>query len=205
MTSARAVLPLRLPSTPDPSANDRERELIVRIRADDQEAFAEVFHTYNRQLCSFACRYAGSRELAADIVQDVFLWIWRQRHSWEVRGALRIYLYRAVRNRALDILKHQAIERRRAAEAKAEHRALAMGQGAAPPDRALDLDTLALAVERALADMPERRRQIFLLRWKHGLSYAEVGAQLGIKVKTVENQLSRVLHFLRERLASERS
>ncbi len=179
--------------------------LVAQIRAGDQAAFEAVFQAYTRQLCAFAYRYVGSRETAAELVQDVFLWIWRQRTSWELRGTLRSYLYRAVRNRALDVLKHQAIERRWAQTTNAEHRYnAAFGEGVAPPDRVLEEKTLRIALNLALADVPERRRQIFLLRWKYGHSYAEIGAQLGISPKTVENQLGRVLHFLRDRLALER-
>lgn len=204
MTSAR-VLPMR-PSLPAadllPDGTDADAAaLVARIRAGDQAAFEVVFQAYTRQLCAFAYRYVGSHETAAELVQDVFLWIWRQRMSWEVRGTLRSYLYRAVRNRALDVVRHQAIERRWAETAEAEHRhGASLGRGAASPDRVLEEKMLDSALNVALADVPERRRQIFLLRWKHGLSYAEIGAQLAISQKTVENQVARVLRFLRCRL-----
>jgi RNA polymerase sigma-70 factor (ECF subfamily) len=216
MTPASLVVLLRSDNPPpgpknggraqrDAAEHDAERddaELVTRIRAGDQAAFESVFHAYTRQLCAFAFRYVGSREAAAELVQDVFLWIWQQRDRWEVHGAVRSYLYRAVRNRALDFLKHEGVERRWAQEVEAGTRdGMAVGQGPTPPDRALDIKMLAAALEGALADVPERRREIFLLRWKHGMSYAEIGVQLGISPKTVENQLARVLHYLRGRLA----
>jgi len=181
--------------------NSDDRRLVAAIRAGDQTAFEAVFHAYTRQLCAFAFRYVGSRETAAELVQDVFLWIWHHRTQWELRGTLRSYLYRAVRNRVFDVLKHEAIARRWMTEAEAELRAMPpAGRGPPPPDRVLETNGAAAALDRALARVPERRRQIFLLRWQHGLSYAEIGAQLGITPKTVENQLARVLHFLREHL-----
>ena len=98
-------------------------------------------------------------------------------------------------------MKHEAIERRWAETAEAELRGLSpIGRGPAPPDCMLEMETLVDALDRALAEVPERRRRIFILRWKHGLSYAEIGAQLGISTKTVENQLARVLRHLRVRL-----
>jgi RNA polymerase sigma-70 factor (ECF subfamily) len=118
---------------------------------------------------------------------------------------LRSYLYRAVRNRALDILKHRAVERRWSEDAERDRCHSSTSHSVEMPDRVLELKTLIAEIERALVDVPERRRQVFLLRWKYGLSYAEVGSQLGITPKTVENHLNRVLHFLRERLAGERA
>lgn len=171
-----------------------DAELVARIRAGDEAAFETIFRTYLAPLSTFAYRYVGSRDLAADLVQDLFLWIWRNRGGWTVQGSLKAYLYSAVRNRGLDVIRHRRIEHRWAEESARERRA-SWATAAASSGEADD-ERLA-ALERAIAALPDRRRQVFLLRWRDRLSYAEIAEVMGTSLKTVENQMTRALQAVR--------
>lgn len=171
--------------------------IVQRVRHGDTATFEAVFHYYAPKLASFVYRYLRSREESEDVVQEVFLRIWRNHHDWTVRGTVNDYLYLAARNQARDRLSHHLVVRRHAdAVARADTNAVApeVMQWIEDHERLANL-------MRLLAAFPERRRTVCLLRWRDGLSYAEIGQRMGVSTKTVENQLARALKLLRDQLA----
>ena len=176
-----------------------EPEWIQAIRAGDHGAFEALFRAYHASLCSFAYRYLGARDLAEEIVQEVFLCIWERRESWDVRTSVRSYLLTSVRNAALSYLRHERVVRRRQAEVRDIHESVA----ASPEGRALEAETV-VAVRQAIGRLPDRCRLVFTLHREQGLTYAEVAEVLGISPRTVEVQIGRALKSLRKHLASHR-
>src|SRR6266568_4531426 len=164
---------------------------VDRIRAGDVDAFEALYRTYWQRLYAFAFRYVRSKEDAEEVVQDVFFRIWRGRADWVPAGAVRNYLYLAVRNAARDRLERAAVARRWGGR---------VGQLAAAVEIQSELEAaeLVAAVERALAELPPKRALVCRLRLIDGLSYAQIADRLGIGEKTVETQLARGLKFLRD-------
>jgi len=189
-------LELRLTHHPPPSWDDvrtdaDERAWVERIRAGDTTAFEGLYRAYWERLYAFAFRYMHSKEDAEEVVQEVFFRIWRGRTHWVPAGAVRNYLYLAVRNSARDRLERAAVARRwrvgqRATDAEVQSR--------------LEAADLVAAVERAIAELPAKRSDICKLRLIDELSYAQIAERLGISEKTVETQLARGLKFLRDRM-----
>jgi RNA polymerase sigma-70 factor (ECF subfamily) len=177
-----------------------ESEWVEAIRAGDPSAFEALFRAYHAGLCSFAHRYLGARDLAEEMVQEVFLCIWERRESWDVRTSIRSYLLTAVRNASLSYLRHERVVRRRQAEVRDFHQATT----ASPEVRALEAETVA-AVRAAIARLPDRCRLVFTLHREQGLTYHEVAQVLGISPRTVEVQIGRALKSLRKCLANHRS
>lgn len=158
-------------------------------------AFDELFLAHYAGLCQFAYRLTGSRMVAEDIVQDLFLALWSRPEPLTLDDPLP-YLYASVRNRAIS---HGRRERWRFLTLTRRAEELPSIQ---PPDAAgAETGELARAVEQAIRGLPERRREIFVLHREQHLTYAQIAATLGISVKTVETQMGRALKALRERLA----
>jgi RNA polymerase sigma-70 factor (ECF subfamily) len=176
----------------------RETGWVEGIRAGDPAAFEALFHAEHAALCAFAYRYLKARDLAEEIVQEVFLFIWERRKTWDVRSSVRSYLFTAVRNAAVSYLRHERVVRRR------ERDALELFQ---IPSVHADLEEAEIlaAVQRAVGRLPERCRLVFTLQREQGLTYAEVAEVLGISPKTVEVQMGRALKSLRKSLAHLRS
>ena len=143
----------------------------------------------------FIARLTGSTEAAEDAVQDAFCRVWDRRTSWRGDGSVSGLLFRLARNSAISAHRHLEAEERAAAVAS---------EGVPRHDEpaALPNDALRAALERAVAELPPRRREVFLLRVVHDLSYREIGDVMGTSTQTVANQLSHALTFLRERLSS---
>jgi RNA polymerase sigma-19 factor, ECF subfamily len=166
----------------------------------DDPAFERLFRDHYGALCAFALRYVREPSLSEELVQDLFTDLWTRRTTWEPRaGSERAYLLAAVRNRALNLRKRQAVERDwEAGEAVAEVREL--HPRPAHADQALELADREHQVHAALESLPERCRLVMHLRWREQLSYAQIAEVMGISLKGVENQLSRGLKALRQRM-----
>lgn len=176
--------------------HNQSTDLVERIRAGDAAAFEALFHAHHASLCAFAYRYVGARDLAEEIVQEVFLFVWERRETWDVRTSVKNYLLTAVRNAAVSYLRHERVVRRREAET------IALFSRSTPTaDRELHNTELAGLVQRAVDRLPDRCRLVFTLHREQGLTYVEIAEVLGISPKTVEVHMGRALKGLRKALA----
>lgn len=164
-------------------------------------AFEAIFREYYGPLCGFAERTVGSRAVAEEVVDDVFLRVWEQRERWPKFEGMRAYLYTAVRNQALMHVRHESVVRRVVGDALRGEFVPGMGEVAASADDELHLRRFAKAAQQAIEQLPARNREVYRLYRQHHLSYAEIAEVLGLSVKTVENHLSRSLKSLRASLS----
>jgi RNA polymerase sigma-70 factor (ECF subfamily) len=175
-----------------------ENALAARIRAGDEGAFEELFLDHYASLCRFVDSYVRAPDVAEEIVQAVFLRLWEQRRWWDPHGSPRAYLFASCRNQAVDALRHEQI----VARSIAESGELGIGSSSRPrlADAEIEAADLADKLRAVVAELPERRRLVVVLRWQHQLSNPEIARILGISVKGVEMQFSRALADLRRRL-----
>jgi RNA polymerase sigma-70 factor, ECF subfamily len=156
-----------------------------------------AFHTHYVELCEYVLRFVGSAGVAEDLVHDLFLRLWDTRaRSGSSMGVTRAYLYVAARNRALKYLRH-----RRVAAAWIERAAREEAPTALSPEDLYLRHELGDAVARAIADLPTRCREIFILRRQQQLSYQEIASHAGVSLGTVKSQMWRAAVQLKEKLA----
>lgn len=173
----------------------RDRDLVLRIQSGDDDAFEQLFRMYADVLCSFAADHVGDR-VAEDIVQSVFCDLWDRREEWTPPTNVKAYLYRAVRNTALDHLDRRDVEQNWKEEEKGRNQ----GRGKIAPVDALKHQEMSRAMEQAVEELPERRRMIYRMARHHDMTYSEIATALDIAPKTVENQMGRALKTLRDQL-----
>jgi RNA polymerase sigma-70 factor (ECF subfamily) len=149
--------------------------------------FAEEVHPHRGALRAYLLRsFPGVRDVD-DVVQDSFLRIWTARASRQI-GCARAFLFKIARHRALDLLRHDCASPIIAVRDLA---ALSVaGDGRSPADALTTAEKIELVAE-AIADLPDRCREIVVLRKLHGRSQREVATQLGISERTVEVQVAR--------------
>lgn len=176
-------------------------DLVRRIREGDASAFETLVLALSRPLEAYACRLSGSRDAAKDLVQDVFAHLWEHRARLTVRGSVRGYLFTAVRNRALDVRKHDRAEGARLAAASVFGAPVGMAESSYASDAPLGDAEIAARVTAALDALPPRAREVALLRWRSGLGRAEIAAVMGITISTVSNQLTLAARVVRGLLA----
>ena len=176
-----------------------EPALVAQARNHDPVAFSVLFRAYYDSLCTVARHYVGAPEVAEELVQEIFMNIWRMGGGWQPRGPVQAYLCGAARYRSLQYLRSQRLRQQRLV-----YQAVHEGTLLESPEGELQYKELEKALQSALDALPERRCLIYLLSRQHGLTYAEIAAALEISIKTVETQIGRALKFLRRRLATFR-
>jgi len=168
--------------------------------ADDAEALDTLVRRYSTSLERYAFSLIRTPDLAADIVQDVFVRLWERRQSLDVHRSFASYLHRMVRHRALDLLRHEQVRERAEQAIRLDpdpERRSARNEGADRVDEA----EFWTRVSAALDSLQPRCREIFQLHRDHGLSYAEIAAMLEISLPTVYNQMAKATKRLAEYLA----
>ena len=189
--------------TPDPLASaivSQDLELVRRVRLGDEGAFEQIFRTYYARLVSFARTGIDSQDLAEETVQEVFLHIWMRRESWVVERSLAAYMFRAVRNRISNARRSLRLETSYNADIARE----TDGGSDVSGDGRLHEAEIEAALAKALALLPDRARQVFLLSRRQHLTYAEIAEVIGISIKTVEMHMARALSQLRLALSEWR-
>lgn len=168
------------------------------IRHGDRETFESVFRAHCEGLCRFALNFVDHLWIAEDLVQDVFLDLWREHRTLEVEQSLKAYLYGMVRHRALTYLRRNRVRDKWMQND---------GLREVPPQTLADRSGVGLeakerkqAAKKAVEALSERQYQIFVLSRRHDLTYSEIAVALDISIKTVETHMRRALKSLREQL-----
>ncbi len=170
-------------------------ELALKVREGDDDAFEIIFKKHIVPLCKFSCRYVKNIHVAESIVHDVFHKILLNRKKWNPSSTIPSYLYTAVRNESLNYLKHKKVENRREQFVDLPEKAIMT-----PEDEFTNNETID-AVRKALDELPDRCREIFIMKIYDGFSYAEIAAILNISTNTINVQVSRAYKTLRKNLS----
>lgn len=173
----------------------KHTDLVNKIREGNKSAFETLFYKYYARLCVFSNTYVKSIDTSRDVVQDVYIKIWDNRENFYITQSLKAYLYQAVRNQSLNYLEKNS-QKLRLQDDLSRQREIESGEH----ETELNTEELTEKIWKLVDQLPERRRTIFILYRKHGLSYKEIGEVMDISRKTVENQMGRSLKFIREQL-----
>lgn len=174
-------------------------EWIKKIQSGDKAAFESLFRTYYSDLHRFLWGYVKNSHIAEGLVQEVFVRVWENRQTLDPSEKIKPYLYRIARNLAIDHIRHKKVVRKWEEEKKALHNFSSHKKGI---DEKLHDKIMLRRVKKAIEDLPERRRLIFILSRYDRMSYKEIAQMLEISVNTVETQISRALKSLREKFSS---
>jgi RNA polymerase sigma-70 factor (ECF subfamily) len=175
----------------------------ARLREGDERTYEALFRAFAPGLVVFVARYVRSSAVAEEIVQDVFLAVWRARATLHIEGEAGAYLYAAARNRALSHLARERTAARWHGDAAADGgRARSAAASEVPDPRAPREDELLalLELQEAIASLPARCRLVFTMQRQQAMSYGEIATTLGLSIKTVETQMGRALKALRAHL-----
>ncbi len=165
-----------------------------RLQSSDQRAFSELFEAMHVALLRYAWRFTGDQEAARDIVQDAFLKLWLIRTDVDPKRSLKALLYTMVRNLALN--------HKRAAQhtngAFPEHD---LYDPAPAADQQVEASMLDERLRQFIEQMPNRRREAFMLSRYEGLSHEEIAHVMNLTPRTVNTHIVLALKDLRKRLS----
>ena len=173
-------------------------ELLERIFAQNPRQGAELlFRKYYPNLCNHAIRFVFSRDIAEEVVAEVFANFWQGRLYEKDIASYPAYLYQAVRYRAYNYLKH---ELNRAAPLDTLYLRPDLGPN---PEEILRYNDLSRKIDALVQELPPQCRRAFLLSRVEGLKYSEVALEMSITVSAVERLISRALAKLRQDLKDD--
>jgi RNA polymerase sigma factor (sigma-70 family) len=192
-TRVAAKPPLSLQSASPVS----DAELLARLRAGDTTALEVALANHWNLVVDYVARLTGSTDTAEDIAQRAFCQLWDRRQHWRGDGSLRALLCRIARNYAVSEHRRECANERSAATFI---ELTSPAPGSIADHDALETEALRQALGREIARLPQRRREILVLRCVHDLSYTEIAGVMNIAQQTVANQLSKALASLRASL-----
>jgi len=190
MDSARDPRDLRFPKPEEP--DDRLPALMGEIRDGSGSALQELMDRLWEELVRYAAWEVGEIDVAKDLVQGAFVYLWEHRRSWINVGSPRAYLYRIVQHRVIDYQRHRSVRTEWARREESRPR-----RGPPTPADVLAEKEVQEAFDQAMAGLPPRRREAFYLVALRGLSHREASEVLGISLQTVANQVSAALQAIR--------
>jgi RNA polymerase sigma-70 factor (ECF subfamily) len=184
-------------NTLNASTPHADMALADRCRSGAPGAFEELYRVHSPRLFGLACRMVGRTD-AEDLLQEVFLTAHRKMGLYKGESSLGTWLFRLATNLCLDFIRSRANRTARLTESYDAAEAAPVEGGRGPILGVVD----RLDLERALAELPDGCREVFVLYDVEGFEHREVGAMLGISDGTSKSQLHKARLRLREYLTS---
>jgi len=181
-------------------SESRDRDLLERIADGDESAFRGLFRRYAPTANSLALRVVRQAFLAEEIVQEVFLAVWRDPDKYDAkRGSVKSWLMGMVHHRAVDAVRREEAQRRRAEESIPGAVDHADDPGVVVPEE-IGLPEERAAVRRALEDLPAEQRQVLELMYFEGMTQTEIADRLSLPLGTVKSRTLLGMRRLRTAL-----
>lgn len=190
-------------TAPQPSDDDRrdaQRQLLAAMARGDKNALASLYDQLSGPLYSLALRMLGDAGEAQDLIQDIFLQVWRTAATYEPgRGSVFSWMTTLTRNRAIDRIRMRKRRSELLANAAPELQPSALG-GDADSAKSLWLREKSEAVRAALADLAPDQQQAIELAYFSGLTQQEIATKLSEPLGTIKARIRRGLLRLKDRL-----
>ncbi|MGH2829353.1 MAG: sigma-70 family RNA polymerase sigma factor [Actinomycetota bacterium] len=172
----------------------RDRDAIERTADGDERAFVETYRRYAPAALGLARRVIGDAGLAEEVVQEVFVSVWRRSGSYDqARGTVRSWLLAQVHHRAVDVIRRESAQRRRATE---QTEAVA-ADGIDDVVEEAWLATRRTEVRTALTALPQELRRVLEHQYLDGMTQVQVAAHLGIPLGTVKSRTVGAMRRMR--------
>lgn len=170
-------------------------DLVQLVKQGDAAAYTVIYNRYFEELYVHAHNRLRDKEEAQDVLHELFASIWNKRSELKIKSSLAAYLYTAVRNRVMDVISHQQVETKYVSSL--QH---FLDHGYCVTDHQVRERQLAALIEKGIADLPPKMREVFELSRKHEMSHKEIAAQLNLSEQTVRTQVKNALKILRLKL-----
>lgn len=173
----------------------QDRELFQRIALGDEDAFRTFFHHYNKMLLPFVVKLVSGLHDPAEILQEVFLRLWKHRRKLAEVDNPKAYIVRIVSNEATTWLQKMARQNRLMEKAIQQR-----SQEPLTPEQYIALKETARLVTDAVEQLSPACRQVYILSREENLSLPQIAEKLDLSENTVKNQLVKALKDIRHHI-----
>ena len=170
-------------------------DLADLLKSGDQKAFAEIYNRYKFVLHHHAWNKIRDKEEAQDTIQEVFSMIWTKRETIHIGTNLSGYLYSCVRNHILNVIVRKDVQQKYIASIQDF-----AGGGVVTTDHRVRESLFRELIDKEIAGLPPRMREVFELSRKKHLSHREIAELMGTTEQTVKKQMTNALKVLRSKI-----
>lgn len=173
------------------------KDLTKKLTQGDNSAYAYLFSEYYTWLCNYVFKLTNDKIVAEDLVQEVFINLWKKREKIEIKSSIKSYLFKSCHNQFLQYVRKEKIRtdflnsiRQDVLFTSYEKESQEIYE-----NKIEKLNSL-------IGELPPRCKQVFVLSKIHNKKYKEIAKELNISIKTVENHISKAYNFLRKNAVS---
>ncbi|MFT6065239.1 MAG: RNA polymerase sigma-70 factor (ECF subfamily) [Paraglaciecola sp.] len=170
-------------------------DLIKSLKKGDEFGYTHLVKTYHHKLCVYAVSLTNNDDSAEDIVQNVFMSIWRNRGKLKEEFVLKSYLYKSVYNEFIDQYRKQKTV------VTLEKKYIDALTYIVEEEDEKSLERLMKIVKKEIENLPPKCKQIFLLSKEEGLTNIEIAEHLNVSIKSVEAHITKAFKILRSTLS----
>jgi len=177
-----------------------DTELFIRkvFETDPKKGCELLFRHYYRPMCTHASRFVYSKEVAEDLVADVFYTFWDTQAYLSVRQSYRAYLFRSVRNRSYNYLANE--HKKLCSLESAEKQEAPLGD---LPESIMRYEELYHRIDKMVAELPPQCRKVFIMFRFESRKAKDIAQELKLSVRTVEVYIAKALSTLRSGLKDQ--
>ncbi|MGH2727548.1 MAG: sigma-70 family RNA polymerase sigma factor [Actinomycetota bacterium] len=176
----------------------RDRDLVAGTASGDHHSFSELYRRYSASAFGLALRILGERAMAEEVLQEVFLAVWRRAEAYDpARGSVRSWLFAQIHHRAVDVVRREEAERRRS------HVGVEPDAHDSGMDDVIEegwLSSRRDQVRGALDALSPDQRQVIDLAYFQGLTQSQVAVETGVPLGTVKSRTLAAMRRLRDEL-----
>jgi len=181
----------------DPVSKD-DKTLVTQLKNDSRKAFEEIFKKYADRIYYFSIKYLKSKEDAEEITQEVFVRLWNRRFDLKTELSFSSYLFMIAKNAVIDMLRKRQKE-----SVFNEEINPSVESTLYEDNKSVEYKELNNIIQNSIADLPLKRRQIYLLSRDEGLTYKQIAEKLDISIKTVESHMRLALQQLKKSVGDQ--
>lgn len=170
-------------------SRDHDELIQKQLNAGEVSALEYLFHQYYDDLCRYTVVFVKDIDIAENIIQDLFVYIWEHRETIEIHLSFESYLYQAARYKALNYKRDNSRKADKISFLTKQN----VDKVSVGADAAIELRELNVIINEAITLLPERCQQIFKLSRSEELSYREIAELMNISISTVDNQVNTAL------------
>ena len=171
--------------------NYTDQELINSLQNGNEQAMDVLFRRHYSFICRSVYRILKDNNLAEDIAQEVFFGLWKKRENLNISTSVQAYLKRAAINKSLNFIRDQKVK------FDDEEKMPVLTNKQATTQQELEAEDLQKLINESIDKLPEKCRLVFTLSRFEEMTYQQIADELNISIKTVENQISKALKYLR--------
>jgi len=175
-----------------------EKRLLKQISKGDEKAFRALYDAYFNHLSAFVFSMCKSPEATEEIVQDIFIKLWINRHSLSQFDSPEAYIFSMARNRTIDYMRRLAKDTNLMSVLAAD-----LSTGNNDIEERMNAKELRRLIEEALGQLSAQKQTIFQLSRDEGLSHDQIAEMMQLSKSTVKNHLSETLRHIREHLSQQ--